>query len=329
MKLIPSKATIKSVAKYILLGGAIFAIGLIWNFPYERIRDTITGALTRSTGYQIDMDRLSPALPMGFEAEKARVLLGPGGANGGDAITRVLLLKAFGQPNSDEIDVDSLRVTVNPFSLLAYVFTKSLSVSYAAQQGSTRWKGGLTFGKDSSGASVGTRDWKVAWTLPGEQISPDLAGGTASFAAKVTFSADVEGKTPALQAGDLSGAQGKASLLAANVDLKIPGLEPIRCDKIQGEGQLEKGKLTVKSFAVSGPDVNGTANGIINVPSFFPRSQVDLEVKVTLSKRLKDLVQARLMMSNPAGIRINDEGTTAFKVSGSFDSSIPWNVRGY
>ncbi len=329
MKLIPTKETIKSAAKYILLGGTVFALGLVWNFPYERIRDTLTRTLTMKTGYQVDMDKLSPALPLGFHAEKMRILMGANDTAPDAATAGSFLLRIFGQPNSKEIDVDSFRVTVNPFSLLAYVFTKSISVSYAIQQGGTKWKGSLGFGKETADASLSTREWKFNWTMPGEQLAPDLAGGTASASAKVAFSADVEGRNTALVSGDLTGAQGNVNLLVANAEIRIPGMEPIRFDKIQGEGQLEKARLTIKSLTVSGPDVNGTASGAINVVSFFPRSQLDLDVKATLSKRLKDLVQARLMISNPSNVRINDEGMMALKISGTFDSSGSWNIRGY
>jgi type II secretion system protein N len=311
MKFIPNKVTIKSAAKYILIGSTVFAVGMVWNFPYERIRDTLTGTLTRRTGYRFDMEKLSLAIPLGFEAEKARVQGPPFG----------------GQPV--DLTFDSLRATVNPFSLLGYVFTKSVTVSYAALQEKTRWKGSIGFGKEDASADLATKDWKLKQTIPLGDLNQVMAGSEAKVAATIALTAGMSGKFMALRVGDLSNATGDISLGLTGVTIDAPLVKQLRFDKIQIEGKLEKGKLNVKSITLAGPDITGTANGTINVSPYFPNSQLDLDAKLTLTDKVTELRTLISTMGAPLGLRVNEQGVTAFKVSGAMSSLDRMIVRGY
>ena len=298
MKFLPSKESIKSVAKYISLGAAVFAIGLLWNFPYEKIRDTLTNTLTRKTGYQIDMATLSPALPIGFKATSVRIQGPPIGARPVD------------------LELHRLRVTASPFSLLLYPFRKSITLWYSADLDQNSWSGKAALGRDHTSIELNTKNFKLRQSLPLQEVNPLFAGADLTISANLSLTTSLSGGTPLITRGDLSTSNGLLTFSATDMTLKGPIINEVKFDKVLAEAQLKEGKLEIQSISLSGPDITGTANGSLKVEPYFPRSQIRLEAKLTLSERMKALRDLISTLGQQIGLRINEQGTMALRVEG-------------
>jgi type II secretion system protein N len=297
--ILPSKESLKAGTKYFLIGASVFAFGMVWNFPYEKIRDHLTGTLTRQTGYRIDMETLSPALPIGFVAKNARIQAPPRG---------------MGEPM--ELKLSRMRVTISPFAPLTYLFKKSVSLSYSVEQDKARFTGGVSLGKEETGFDLETKGWKVDHGIPMDVVNPMMAGSELKIVGSVTIDAELDGKSIPLQQGDLSNASGKLKITAANTTLTPPLLGELRFDKIVLDGVLDKGKLNVKSIALTGPDMNGTANGMITVAPVFGNSQCNLDVKLTISEKKEQLKGLISTFGSQFNLRLNEQGQMAFRVNG-------------
>ncbi|HLG20190.1 MAG TPA: type II secretion system protein GspN [Bdellovibrionota bacterium] len=315
MKFLPTKETLKAFAKYIALGSVVFFIGVVWNFPYERIRDTLTSSLKRQTGYMIDMSTLSPALPIGFKAANARVQGPPLGTLPVD------------------IEFDELRITVSPFSLFLYPFRKSLSLSYSAERQKNVWSGNASLGKDEVSFKIKTKELKLKQSIPMEQINPLFAGSDVTMAANVGLSASLSGSRPSVMRGDLSAAEGKIAFTASEVTVKGPvvnhGFNTLRFDKVTLDARMQKGKLDVNAITLSGPDIAGTANGSLKIDPYFPRSQLRLESKLTISEKAKVIRDFVTAFGETLGIRMDPNGTFALRIEGPLTPIDRLSVRGY
>lgn len=308
MKFLPSKKTFRAFSRYFLFGAAVFAIGLVWNFPLEKISQTFTHKLAKQTGYQFKMDTLDPALPLGFKATNFSV----------DGL------------GEDPLVFSSMRITVSPFSLLLYPFKKSLSVSYAATKDKALWEGHVDLDPKVLVASLDTADWKLDQEFPMDQINPMLTGTSVKVKAKVAISSDVDGEALAVQKGDLSKANGGFRILATSVGLDVPMMKKqLRFDKIEAKGTLKEGKLTIESVSLMGPDITGTANGTINLSPYFPRSRLQLEAKLKITEKAADLKSMIENFGGTLNLRIDDGGNLAFKITGPVTPVDRWRVRGY
>ncbi|MFH1261934.1 MAG: type II secretion system protein GspN [Pseudomonadota bacterium] len=299
MKLIPSGRAIATTTRYLLIGGAVFAIGLIWNFPYERIRDTLTSLLSQQTGYQFDVDTLSPALPIGFVASGAHVV-GP----------------AIGDMPID-LELDRLKLTLSP-AMLLYPFRKTIAASYSAQRKTDRFWGSFSFGPGKSAAEFRTKDFKFDRAFPSSDGESMLAG--LKLAGILAASLRVEGGTAAMQRIDLSEADGELNLTGKGMTVEAAAFKGISFDKVTVDALLQKGTLTVKSIEMVGPEVTIKAKGSVKLEPFYIRSQVNLEAKVTIAEKAASLrTMAGVLIAQGDGLTIDSTGTIAMKIVGSLD----------
>ena len=305
MKFIPGKEVLKAAfLKYLPIGATAFFIGLIWNFPYEKAAGRLTDRWMRSTGLDIEAETLSPALPIGLKATKAHIL---------------------GSPDID-LNFDTLRVTLSPLSVFTYLFSRTFTLSFSATQDETKWKGHAGIGKEDVSFSVDGKTWKLNQTIPLDSYDPMLVGTTFKIQGTINLNAQLDGKTLALQRKDLSAAAG--SLKAdASATLELPFIKEIHLDKVTAEWTMEKGKLTLKSITLGGPDLTGTVGGHVTFSPFFRNSPVDLDGKLTLLPKMREKIEAfRTILESRLNLKISPQGTMAFKMTGPIGSP---TVRGY
>ncbi len=307
MKYIPSIETLRGIAKYLLLGTAVFAFGLVWNFPYERIREMLTRTITRSTGYRFDMDELSPALPLGFVAKGARIQGPPIGTTPVD------------------FEFKTLRATVSPFAVLFYPIRKAMTVSFSADQEKTKWNGFIGMGKTETRMRLKNDDFRIDQGFPLGSFDPMLVGAELKAKAKTAFDVELSGPTAAVTHGDLTAATGNLTITLSQVALNPPMLKELRFDRITVKGNLDKGKLDIPQAQLSGPDLTGSANGSIRIDPFFARSQAQLDAKLTFSDKAAELKSLISTFGSQMGVTVSGD-TMALKITGPLNQL---SVRGY
>ncbi len=308
MKLFPSKQTLSIATKYLAVGAAVFAVGLVWNFPYERFKETLTGILSKRTGYKVDVETLSPALPIGFLAKAARINYSPVGG-------RNLNLEA-----------DSLRVTVSPFSLLLYPIRKTLWFSYSVKIHQSKWTGDIEWGKDKMSFAWQTKDFKLNTSIPLGGMNPLFTGSDLKLNANISFSADLSSDTQLLNRGDLSASDGHLSLTAMNATVEAPIVKMLPFDKIKIDAVLEKGTIEVKSINLSGGTISGNAKGTIKMDPYYLRSQLNLDAKLSISDKAESLRSLAQTYMSSLGIRMDETGTMAIRITGPLDRPA---IRGF
>jgi type II secretion system protein N len=300
MKFIPSRGTVAAGAKYLLLGGVVFAVGLVWNFPYERIRETLTAGLSRQTGYRFDVETLSPALPIGFVAKGARVL-GP----------------AIGDSQVD-LELDRLKLTLSPATLL-YPFRKVVVASYTADRKKDRFWGSVSLGRERSALEFQTKNFKFEEAFPLGQIDPMLTSSELKLAGSLTADLSVGGLTQALQQTDFSLADGEVTLTGANITIEAPVLKSISFDKVTVEAVLQKGTLNVKSIALTGPEMTAKGSGSVKIEPFYRRSQINLEAKITIDPKANNLKTIFELFAAQKGLKADSAGAWPIRIAGSLD----------
>jgi len=319
----PSKKSIAAGAKYFILGAVIFSIGLVYHFPYERIQHTLTSTLTKSTGYQFDMDELSPALPIGFVASGARIS-GPsffssskGQYGGGQRLSQT------------NLKFESIRVTLSPASIFLYPFKKSLSLSFSAHHERTVWKGSATYGKKESDLRLRTKKYKFRRMIPMEEINPLLAGSNLTIEGEASLNLRLSGPTESMNQSDFTKSAGDFVLEISKGKMNFPMIKELRFDKISVKANLENGKVEIHAIQLSGPDISGTANGTVKVERVLGRSRLNLDAKITISEKAQEIRDLVTMIGGQAGLRMNDNGVVALKVTGPFTPASRLKVRGY
>ena len=308
MKFFPSKKTLVQLGWYFSLGTVVFVIGMIWNFPYERLKERLTKTLTKSTGYQFDMEELSPVLPLGFVAKNARII-------GSGFASRPL-----------NIEFDSLKIKANPFTLILCAIQKNVCASYDIQRKQARWIGDFSYGPNQTSVNVNTKNLKIKETLSMEDFNPLFYGSDLKVESMLILSTTLTGETGLLQRGDLSTSNGNLTFTANNTVIDAPVVKRLDFDKITIEALLEKGTLNIKSIALSGPTITGKANGFLKLDPYIQRSQLTMDVKMTINEKagsIRTLVQT---YAPSQGIRMDENGTIAMKVSGPLNRL---SVRGY
>lgn len=305
------KAFVASRAKYILLGSTVFAIGLVWHFPLERLANVITGNVTKRTGVDFYMDELSFALPFGLKADDIR-------------IERLPLPTG---PERKSLHLDSLKVTVSPLSAIAYPFRKKIALTYRAAQEKVDWKGEVVLG-DDLGFSAETKKYPFSYSASLAEINPLLAGSQLSLRGVADLDFVIAGKTLQLNKGDLTEGDGALDLTVKNLIADLPILKQLRFDAVEVKAGLSKGKLDIQSVKILGPDLSGSASGNIKVVEYFPRSEIDLEVKLTLGEKKREELGSLLpTFLESMNLRMDENGVLAFKVIGQLSPAHRLTLR--
>jgi type II secretion system protein N len=301
----------KVFGRYFWIGIAVFVVGLVWNFPYETLKSVITKFVMAQTGYVVDMTTLSPALPIGFAAEGAHVTGPPLGSH------------------SLDVEVESLRLTISPISLLLYPIRKAVPVSFYAKQGTSKWYGSFQLSKELTALDVSTKDFKVNQKIPLANVNPLFSGSDLKIAGLVTISGSIQGSTPNLQRSDFSTSDGELNLSAVKMTIDAPIVKSLEFDKITIDAKMKKGSLEIKSINLSGSTISGKANGTLKLEAFWPRSQINLEAKLNISDKAKDLRSLASTYLNTLGVKTSEDGTMVMKISGPIGEPDRLNIQGY
>jgi type II secretion system protein N len=217
-----------------------------------------------------------------------------------------------------DLDLDRLKVTLTPTTLL-YPFRKIISASFSAERRQDRFWGSLSFGRERSSVEFKTKNFKLDRSLPMDQFNPLLVGSTLTLAGNVTLSLALEGLTPSLQRSDLSAADGELNISGANFTIEAPIVKALSFEKITLDASLQKGNLNIKSIALTGPEVTIKASGSMKIEPFYIRSQLNLDAKITIDEKAKDLRSLFTLYATQQGFQTDANGTTAMKISGSLD----------
>lgn len=296
MKFLPNKAMLKAASQYLLIGSLVFAIGLFWHFPYDRFRQLLTSWIAKSTGYTIQMDSFSPVLPLGIKARNVEIQS-----------------PSFGRLPFN-LELDSIRATLSPISApLCFIKNKCWG-SYSVMWKKERWKGNYDFGPESSAFKLRTKNLKLDHSFPLGGMNPTLYGSDLKIQGVISFETGLNGNTPALFKGDLSTSDGMLKLRAQKGSIKAPLLKPIPFDSLAVEAEMKEGAIDIKSIKIASPSVSGNASGSLKISPFYPRSQLSLSVKLTISdKEIKTLAQT---FATQQGLKVDERGVTAIKITG-------------
>lgn len=102
------RAKFRRLASYASLFGASFLFFLYLTFPYEVLKESISSTVTKSTGWSLRMDSLSPKLPLGVYAGGVTIQTGSRGElKLGDVTIRLNILPLFIGRVSADLNVRS------------------------------------------------------------------------------------------------------------------------------------------------------------------------------------------------------------------------------
>ncbi len=296
------KRRLQRIAAPAGVGLGVFAVTFAASFPYDRIRDLVTAAASRSD-LDVEIAEVGPTLGVGLSFGGITVSTRPVGA---------------GKPT--RLRIDEARVLLSP--LWRILGQDAVSVSAQALGGDIDVD--LRASKAKSRVRIGTRDIALA-DLPGvkEAINLPLAGA-------LTFDVDLAttGKKLGEAAGQVSWTcaacaigDGKAKLKVAGNPLLAEGLglPRLRLGDLSGSVVFEKGVGKLKAVQARSPDGELRVEGEIRLADPLALSRVDLYITFRLSEPLlksADKLQILLQIAEPMGKR--PDGMYGLQLAGTF-----------
>ena len=302
-------AILKKNAKLVFLGTAVFLVGLVWNFPFDKIKEAIQAAVYNQTRVVLEVSTLRPALPLGFE------FIGP----------RVSNLRLGAKTMA--FDLDSLSLTVSPWSALTFALAKSGTVSFDAAKQTFRASGGLSTGKKTSGLAIRLRNLKVDETFALPSNDPFSGSGMeVGFVGTAEGRIEAELDTSGMQKQDYSGLEGDGKITLTSVTVRTPLLGPLEFQKVILDVKASKGTLDIRSITLAGNKLSGKGSGSIKINPYFPQSSIKLDATLNFSDeagQLKSLIQT---MGSAAGFTMDGSGNVPIKLTGTVGQP---SLRGY
>jgi len=289
----------KFVGRYFWLGLAVFAVGLVWNFPYETLKGMLISRIQKATGYQVDMQTLSPALPLGVSATQAHISGPPLGSH------------------SLDVRLDSIRVTVSPFSLLTFLFRRTGSLSFSAEVGDSTWSGDLGLGKENVSVDLRTKDFKLKESIGLAQLDPTwFQGQELKIDGSINLSGEFSGAIQSLDRTDFSAADAKVNLTSAKTTIEAPFVGLLQFEKLMLDATMEKGNLEIRSLTLTGPTLSGKISGTMKIEPFWLSSQAKLEMDLKIDEKATDLRSKADLFLGQYSTKVGDDGSLRLRITG-------------
>lgn len=305
----PVVALVKKNGKFVALGAVFFCLGLVWNFPFDRIKEVIQARIFAQSRVVLEISSIKPALPLGFEFVNPKVSNVQLGAK----------TLAF--------DLDSLSLTVSPWSALTFALARSGTLHYAAEKQTFRASGGLSTGKKSTGFSTKLKNLKIDEKFPLPSSDPfSPTGLEVGFAGNLEGDLDVELDTAGMQKQDYSSLQGDGKITLGSARVAAPMLGPLEFSKIVLDVKADKGAIDIKSITLAGAKISGKGSGSIKINPFFPQSTLRIDATISFGEeaaQLKSLVQT---MGASAGFTMDAAGNVPIKITGTIGQP---SLKGY
>ncbi len=287
---------LKPIRSYLIVGFVVFCIGVVWNFPFERIQNVILGQIQKQTGINITAQTLSLALPIGFKAERVSI---------------------ENLPISNDINslqLDALKLSVSPWSAMTLVFFKTGTLYFDLKKDKGRLSGQLSKTKNTVKVTAKPKDLFLdhvfEFTDPNTQSSYPLG-----VKASISGDANVELDSSALQTGQFTSLTGNIKIKSLAAKITPPLMQELSFDQVQIESAMDQGKINLKSLALEGSQLNFKSSGSIELKPVLVRSTVKLDGQLSIQKDGESLKSLITM----AGINLDASGKVALKLTGTFE----------
>jgi type II secretion system protein N len=301
---------LKQHGKYLIVGTIVFVLGLFVHFPLERFGNIITSTIQKNTGYIVQMEKLSLALPIGFHGEVIKIQP-PANA-----------------PQQFLLVIDELTIRPSVFALLTYPFRKSLGFSYKAKRSKEVWSGSASMGNTNSSIDVNVKNFEWVGSFPLDN-NPMLAGQSVNIKTTVDLDVELNGKTISLQQGNLSEATGHLEVKSKKMDIEAPMIKMLNINQFNFDSKLEKGSLTIKKFDFTAPNLSGQTKGSIKLLPSFIDSQLDIESVLKADPTDTNLSSLLSLFGSLYNIVPGSDGSISLKVNGPLNSPERLTIRSF
>jgi len=300
----------KNMSQYVGLGAffcVCFMFFLYMTFPYGVLKESITGELSRNLGYEIQVGKLGPSLPLGFVAEDIRIV----SKNGGQSLN---------------ISGLSAKISIlNLFILRLGIDAEILAKGGGRLEVNTRE--GL-FHMLFSGVGLPSRLTVNAVKFPLNDIvtfflrdmaqSPDTNPLLSPMLAKLNFSGnlngaidlDLDASNPAQSSGDVD-----VKINDGRFDVNDPSLNIAeqKFSKALIKASLQKGSFNFDNNAgLQTQELDLGLRGRVQLKENFPKSQMDLVISLKLDKGLNE--QFGFLIGAAAG---GKDGAASWPIKGT------------
>ncbi|MFQ5842726.1 MAG: type II secretion system protein GspN [Thermodesulfobacteriota bacterium] len=269
---------------FILLGVFLFILFLYIVFPYETLKRRIIGELEAKTPFRYEIEEIRPHPLSGLTFKNIGVY------------APVYSKKV------EVLGVERLRITL---SLLPLVWGKV----------SLRFWGRMLDGTVDGDFFKKGRGGEL--TLVGRDVNLQRIHFLREVKG-VEMAGILKGKTMiALRKGDLSGQSGSAEFQiseAVLTRLPLPGIAPFPVGQIQGNIELDHGKVIIKRLISSGANFNGQVLGNIFLNSHLPQSRLNLKITIKPSGKFDPRYRMLLSLLGRQG---KTKGIYAFSLKGT------------
>jgi type II secretion system protein N len=261
-----------------LLTAFFFAL----RFPYDRFREPLVALLGAASGAEVQVGALSGGLGLG-------------------GITLVAAPTTLLWPSGARLELS--RVALRPAWSLSWLRGQpALHVDLRAPAGrlaGTVWPG------EPASFDGGVHELAL------EQLPSELLAAAEGFALTGRLDADAElSLAGGALAGELTLDVREGALAAPGSPISIP------FERLQAELGLESGSLRIASASLSGPMVEGSAEGQLGLAG----SLADAPLDVQLELRVADPSFRGVLA--PLGVRLDGEGRTRLHLQGSLGSPL-------
>ncbi|MEZ4704675.1 MAG: type II secretion system protein GspN [Bdellovibrionota bacterium] len=304
-------SSIKKISTYIILGVVVFFIGLLFHFPMERVSQLITYQIERQTGYVINPEEVSFALPLGIQAKNVEI--------------RGVFV------NGQEIPLmlDEVTLRVSPISAITFPLKKTGSASFYARRKKETIRGQVSLGKETMDAELQIKDFMVDQVFALDGVDPMLTGSQIAIKSPISVEVQLVGNTTSISQGNLSVAQGSALISSNDVLVNAPFAGEIQLEQLKIDASLDNGNLEIKSASLYGPKIELKASGEIKLAPYVMNSRMKLEIRIKADPNDPQLGSLMPMIASMNGLAIDSTGSLNMTITGAFNDPQRISVKGF
>lgn len=306
------KRNLKDILLYGGSGLCIFFIALYLTLPYEKIIGDRIDDVEARLGIKLDMESISPVLPIGIKAKGVR-FTSPR-LTGGKALS-----------------IDRFKIKIPALSLLFFPFSRSLTYNFSSEIGKGEIDGILYCSRRSSKIALNVKSLDV------EGLSPLMASLGFSVKGLLNLKLAVAGDTGI---GDLNIFATKGEIELNALDFSIQAMppdseseefqsfssspllmalsmQPISLTKLISRFVIDKGVIELKEFRVEKQGLNGKISGSIKLGEPVDSSLLDLNLDLSFTNE-ENLLRPILMMQGSAiGCPLQPDNTVSCRLNGT------------
>lgn len=287
-----------------MVGFIIFSIGLVFNFPFDRISNALLSKIEKQTQVSVQMEKMSLAFPLGLWAKNL-------------SLSNLPL-----PPPYQTLELDQMKATISPWSLVTFLLSKSGAVSFFAQKKPAEFSGKTSLGTKEVGLNLKIKQLQGSHTIAWPDPNDPTLTYPVTISGILALTLSVNGNPQSLEKLDLSELSGKVDLKATQAELQVPLLSKLNFEQVSAKGEAQKGKVTLQSLSFNGPQLSAKGSGTLVLKPDLRQSEVKMDAQLTLGEQ-GQMFRTLLTM---AGITLDTNNAAALKISGTFDQL---NIKGY